>query len=249
MRLHIRALDLCLTSACSPLPKSNSELVVSRTSKSRPGRRQRFGGAVGAAHRLPCGAQPCGPSHNSLRSLRSLRSDRVRQVRGRGALARAGRKTCAPRRPAGALPPARARLCGSWGGALFGNQPWWPSRRAVPGRGDLWGGEERRTGVGARSALRPLTRRTCLSAVSAANAASCAARAQAEHRSAVGAQRRPPHHEPLAAAACREARSLRAKRTIADSRNRPLPATRRATRFIRAPRRRQGCARAPSPLR
>ncbi len=74
---------------------------------------------------------------------RSLRSDRVRQVRLRGALARAGHKTwpcrprrasrpgrspgtngpldrlcpgSPPRRPAGALPPARARLCGANGG-------------------------------------------------------------------------------------------------------------------------------------
>jgi hypothetical protein len=30
------------------------------------------------------------------------------------------------------------------------------SRQAVPGGGDLWGGEERRFGVGARSALRDL---------------------------------------------------------------------------------------------
>jgi len=38
---------------------------------------------------------------------------------------------------------------------------------------------------------------------------------------------RPPHHEPLPAAACREARSLRAKRTIATSRIGPQSATQR----------------------
>ncbi len=85
----------------------------------------------------------------------------------------------------------------------------WTSRQAVPGRGDLWGGEEHRAGVGARSALRGLTRRGCPSAVSAANVASCAARPQAEHRSEVGARRRPPQHEPLPGAACRDAPSQR----------------------------------------
>ena len=110
------------------------------------------------------------------------------------------------------------------------------SRQAAPGGGDLCGDEEvsrdsnspedclclangraswpgaackARLGVGARSALRCLTRRGCLSAVSAANVASSAARPRAEHRSAVGAKRRPPQHEPPPGAACRDARTLR----------------------------------------
>ncbi len=78
-------------------------------------------------------------------------------------------------------------------------------RQALPGRGDLCGGEERRPSVGARSALRELTRRSCLSAVSAANEASSATRLKAEHHSAAGAQRRPPQHEPVAGSACRDA--------------------------------------------
>ncbi len=118
-----------------------------------------------------------------------------------------GLRSSAPRRRAAACPGASLRE--QFGGLRFEHQPRWPSRQAVPGRGDLWGGEEHRSGVGARSALRNLTRRTCLSAVSAANAASCAARPQAEHRSAVGAQRRPPHHEPLPGAACSDALNLR----------------------------------------
>ena len=61
----------------------------------------------------------------------------------------------------------------------------------------------------AQRALRPLTRRSCLSAVSAANAASSAARPRTEQRSAVGAKRRPPQHEPPAGTACRDARPLR----------------------------------------
>ncbi len=82
-----------------------------------------------------------------------------------------------------------------------------PSRRAVPAGGDLWSDEDRRQGVGARSALRRLTRRNCLSAVSAANAASSATRPLAENRSAVGAKRRPRNHEPPAGTAWRDARA------------------------------------------
>jgi hypothetical protein len=75
----------------------------------------------------------------------------------------------------------------------------------VPGAGDFRGGEERRAEVGARSAHPELTRRACLSAVSAANATSCAARPRTEYRSAVAAQLRPPRHEPAPGTACREA--------------------------------------------
>jgi hypothetical protein len=63
------------------------------------------------------------------------------------------------------------------------------ARQAVPGGGDLCGDEKRRPGVGARSAIQQLTRRRCLSAVNEVNAASCATRPQAEHRSAVAAKR------------------------------------------------------------
>ena len=83
------------------------------------------------------------------------------------------------------------------------------ARQAVPGGGDFCGGEKRRPGVGAHSALRDLTRRGCLSAVSAANEASPATRPRAEHRSAVGAQRRPPQHEPAPGTACRAAQQRR----------------------------------------
>ena len=46
------------------------------------------------------------------------------------------------------------------------------SRQADPGRGDLCGDEERSAGVGARSALRELTRRYCLSVAPAGREAS-----------------------------------------------------------------------------
>ena len=83
-----------------------------------------------------------------------------------------------------------------------------PSRQAVPAGGDLWSDEDRRTGVGARSALRELTRRNCLSATNAVSAASSATRPLAENRSAVGAVRRPRNHEPLAGTAWRDAQAL-----------------------------------------
>ena len=85
-----------------------------------------------------------------------------------------------------------------------------PSRQAVPAGGDWWSDEKRSPAVGARSALRELTRRSCLSAVSAANAASCATRLRGEHRSDVGAKRRPRSHEPPAGTAWRDAEPLRA---------------------------------------
>jgi hypothetical protein len=189
-------------------------------------------------------------SHNSLRSLRSLRSNRMRQVRSRGALrARATNPGLAGR--AGPGGPAarkaqtvhwtvcvRARLLGGAkarcrlprafaepprGSCFAGALRWWPSRQAVPGRGDFWGGEERRPGVGARSALRNLTRRICPSAANEVSVASYAARPQVEHRSAVGATRRPTQHEPLPGAACRDA----------DKSRKQCRSTRRASREAR----------------
>jgi len=83
------------------------------------------------------------------------------------------------------------------------------SRQAVPVGGAVCGGEKRRAAVGARSAHPQLTRRDCLSRVSAANAASFATRPQTEHRSGVGAQRRPPQPAPPTGTACRDARDER----------------------------------------
>ena len=82
-------------------------------------------------------------------------------------------------------------------------------RQAVPAGGDLWSDEDRRLGVGARSALRDLTRRSCLSATNEVSEASSATRPLAENHSAVGATRRPRKHEPLAGTAWRDAEALR----------------------------------------
>ena len=77
------------------------------------------------------------------------------------------------------------------------------ARQALSARGDLWGGEEHSPEVGARSALRHLTRRGCLNAANEVSTVSSATRPQGEHRSEVAAKRRPPQREPLAEGACR----------------------------------------------
>jgi hypothetical protein len=123
--------------------------------------------------------------------------------------------------PEGAPQPARKRLC--CGVVCVSRITTGSARQAVPGEGSLWGAEgepglEQSSGlfvpgerpglrdrrglqgrslvVGARSALRQLTRRHCLSAESAANIASLATRPRGEHRREVAAKRRPPQREP-----------------------------------------------------
>ena len=95
--------------------------------------------------------------------------------------------------------------------------PWSPQGRGWAAAGRACG-SARSTGlVAARaSALRQLTRWVCLSAVSAANVASNATGHKTEHRSAVAAQRRPPHRSArrqpslgLARKGCRGSREAR----------------------------------------
>jgi len=116
------------------------------------------------------------------------------------------RLPCASRRHGGALRWARTRLCGA---ERAGIDAWCTTaastRQAVSGRGDFRGGETHRPGLGARSALRKLTHRSCLSAAAAGRVASSAVQAPAEHHSGVEAQRRPPRYEPLPDTACRSA--------------------------------------------
>ena len=187
--------------------------------KPRSGRARRFASAVVASRRLLCGARSRGPPRNSLRSLRSLRSDSRGESDDEARCAR-GHAPSAPRRlPRSDAPSPNAPLLNRWGsptvpsltlgGAPIGKPRPRASRQVAPGVGDFWGGGERRFEVGARSALRRLTRRGCLSAVSAANEASSAARPRTEHRSGVDAQHRPPQHEPTPGAACRDAPNTR----------------------------------------
>lgn len=178
-----------------------------RCSVSRPRRRTRF------AHCVRC-ARTTATSQTTMRASRGATSPALLGA-----------------------PQARPGLPGR---AFAGTLVWFATRntsaaarQAVPGGGDLSGGEERRTSVGARSALRKLTRRGCPSVVSEANAASSATRLKAEHRSAVGAKRRPPQHEPPAGRACRAAwrtPHCGRPRTTATGRNQ-TPG--RRTRFVR----------------
>ena len=116
------------------------------------------------------------------------------------------RPPCASRRPGGALRWARTRLCWTERAGIDAScADALSTRQAIPGRGDFRGGEKRRPGLGARSALRGLTRRSCLSEAAEGRAVSSATQAPAEHRSGVGAQRRPPRYEPLTGTACRGA--------------------------------------------
>ncbi len=79
-------------------------------------------------------------------------------------------------------------------------------------------------GSARESALRGLTCRGCSNAATVGRAVSSAARPWCEHRSGVGAQRRPPQHEPLAGSACRDAPIANAsgqRRTSATGREQP----------------------------
>ena len=125
-----------------------------------------------AALRVPCGARPSGPSHNSLRSLRSDRCDESDDEARQGARPEGLRSSAAPIRLAQAPPAA------------------WPATRTVfevayapSGTATGQPGSARRaceapssTGFGARarSAHRDLTRRACPSAANAVSTASCA---------------------------------------------------------------------------
>ena len=90
------------------------------------------------------------------------------------------------------------------------------SAKACPGRPRRACGAPSSTGLAAArvSALRRLTRRHCLSAVSEANAASSATRPLGENRSAVGATRRPRKHQPPAGTAWGDATSTNSRHAV-----------------------------------
>jgi len=149
-----------------------------------------------AALRVPCDARVAGLWPNSLRSLRSLRSNKRPQVSSRSALRARPATLCfsaAPIRPAHAPPgalrdidfvfdaPPTPNACGPEGGAALGR---------------LCAAEERRACGRARSALRELTRRTCSSAVSAANVASCATGPQGRAPQGTRSAAKGQHSEP-----------------------------------------------------
>ncbi len=180
-------------------------------------REQRLGRAADSASLLALASRGfpavlglVAPSQNSLRSLCSLHSNSrdesvvdARCARGPRAL----RSSAAQRRCAGCppepLPKHRGIRCrhaiavGLRGGRCRAGAISVATSSAGPGSARA-------------SALRQLTRRGCLNAVSAANEVSSAARPRTEQRSGVDAQRRPPPHEPAPGSACRDAHAYRA---------------------------------------
>jgi hypothetical protein len=183
------------------------------SSRSTSGASKGAGGQPAALHCLPSlreGSLRCSVSWPRRRThyancVRSVQTTATSQKTRRAA--RAGHEPCASRLRRGAPPAARPRLCRGTEVLVERKAQWWNSRQGVPGRGDFWSDEQRRLGVGARSALRKLTRRGCLNGASAARVVSSAARPRAEQRSAVGTQCRPLQHEPLPGTPCRDARS------------------------------------------
>ena len=143
-------------------------------------------------------------SRTSFAALRQWR-----RVSSRCALARAATRPVLLGASQARRGPSRHAFADTTVACIESNAREEPSRRAVPGGGDSWSDEDRRSGVGARSAQRRLTRRSCLSAVSKANAASSATQPLAENRSAVGAKRRLRKHEPPPGTAWRDSQALR----------------------------------------
>ncbi len=173
------------------------------------GRRPGSGGLPFAALRVPCDARLPGLWPNSLRSLRSLRSNRRPQACSQGALrARPGtlRFSAAPIRPTCVPPaalPATMLVFDEWPTTSVAR----PEGGAAQGR--LCAAEKRRSCDRARSAHRPLTRRGCLSAVSAANEASSATGPQGRASQGTRSAAKGKHSEPLRRTALGPARKLR----------------------------------------
>jgi len=165
------------------------------------GGRARFTAAVVAARRLPSGARCPGGERRTrprtggilLRRLPVLgaQTGYARPLALRRCATPEPLRSSAPQRRTPGHPPTALR--GTTGAAIE-NYPQVHAEVRVGGRRSACcGAEQRRPVVGARlRALRHLTHRDCLSAVSAANEASFAMRPRVEQRRGVAAPRRPP---------------------------------------------------------
>ena len=175
-----------------PLPTFEFRSRIRRSA--RRGRRHPAGAhavAVDAAHRLRSGARSGVAFPNALCSLRSLRSNSGNESVDEARCARRPR-TSAPHRHRNRprrVPPAANATNGGGAQKERHGRP----AKAWPGRAQrfVWSAEERRARGRARSALRQLTCRGCLSGANAVRAASSAAGHETEHRREVDAQRRP----------------------------------------------------------
>ena len=175
--------------------------------KARAGGRRRLDEAVGACGTdFPAllGLMACRITH-SARFARCVQTDAASRL-----LKRAARAAKSPAvlgtSDARCRPPARSFAAPT---VAFGRCTAAGSRRdrghpsgAISGSASSAGPGEART----QCALPQLTHGICLNGASEARVVSYAVLARAEQRSAVGAQRRPTQHEPLAGAPWRDAR-------------------------------------------
>lgn len=183
------------------------EGMLGKRAKARAGGRQRLDEAVGACGTdspALLGLMACRITH-SARFARCVRTDAASQL-----LKRAARAAMSPAvlgtSYAHRRPPARAFAASSaacWGSATAGGcrDRGYPSG-AISGSASSAGPGEART----QCALRRLTHGICPNGASAARAVSYAVLVRAEQHSAVGAQRRPTQHEPLAGVPWRDSR-------------------------------------------
>ena len=203
----------------------------------------RFGGR--RVRRLRCGAQACGP----VAKLATLTAFGFAQTAAPSQFLSALRagpqafRSSPPKRRAPAYPHAplwtRGRCSteeptqSQRGGAastttplVRGKPQTVAARQAVFGRGDFWGGEERRIEVGVRSTHQRLTRCRCLSEAERSERSEFgnATSIRAPQRSR--RTRRPPQHEPRPGTACRASLSRRSGQTSPWSQRR-APCTKR----------------------
>ena len=165
--------------------------------------RGRPAGAVGAMHRLRCGARPPGARQNSLRSLRSLRSDSCREsvYEARQGAPPGGLRSSPPQRACRARTPCRAATCRCSRGQHTSpaasppavvralapctqrhhHGPVFRTLQTVDCKGRpgcaawrVWCAEHRRPGGRARSAHQDLTHGDCLTAAAAGRGGSFA---------------------------------------------------------------------------
>ena len=176
--------------------------------KARAGGRQRLASAVGACGTdspALLGLLACRITH-SARFARCVQTDAASQL-----LKRAARAAKSPAvlgaSDARRQPPTRSFaaptvVCGGWNATIGSRRDREHPSGAISGSASSAGPGEART----QCALPQLTHGICSSAAPAGRVASYAVLARAEQHSAVGAQRRPAQHEPLAGAPWRDAR-------------------------------------------
>ncbi len=154
--LHLRGLRCAPTSLALQAAPALASSPLARRSRS----------TGSPASGLACSVLQPAAELTSFTAFAAFRQSRRDSLRS--ALTRAAASPVLP-----GAPQARRGLSGHAFACWFvvRNERDEPSRQAVPAGGDLWSDEDRRPGVGARSALRRLTRRNYPSAANAASSA------------------------------------------------------------------------------